>query len=360
MKNRFIIYLVIIFFDFSGFGQTTTVATGLNYPGYMNVEGEFIYFSQLRAGKISRINYTDPSPVVEDIITGLSNPTGFAFYGNMLYVLQHTDTIGSGGKISKVDLNMTNPIVIDVTPEVGNWYSDVVIKNDMLFVSNPASNTISKLDLTLQAPELTVIASNVWWPFGLAIRGNYLYIAASNGGVITGKISKINISHDNPQVLTVYSGSISPVHLAFNGGDLYFSDFDDNIIRKVHVHTDSPAITEIATNIPQLGGLAFVNGTDLFLAEIFDYKISKIVLGYLSEGEELSKNQIKIYPNPASEVIQISGFEDSKNYKIYDMAGKSVLSGEMPNDGKIEILSLTTGIYFLSVQNGSFTKFLKY
>lgn len=79
----------------------------------------------------------------------------------------------------------------------------------------------------------------------------------------------------------------------------------------------------------------------------------------LSMSEFEVKEKIKLFPNPSSEQIKISGLTKSENYFIYNIIGSEISKGKINNNGIIEIKSLNNGLYFLKIENGKTLKFLK-
>jgi len=68
-------------------------------------------------------------------------------------------------------------------------------------------------------------------------------------------------------------------------------------------------------------------------------------------------NSLKIYPNPSSDIIQISGVKETVNYKIFNILGNKVQEGILNQNIKIQ--DLTNGIYFLQLEDGTTKKFIK-
>jgi endonuclease I len=64
----------------------------------------------------------------------------------------------------------------------------------------------------------------------------------------------------------------------------------------------------------------------------------------------LNTDEIKIFPNPASEYIFISGIETPTRILIYTLSGQKVLQQELSTDGKIS-LNLPAGIYFVNMKS---------
>lgn len=75
--------------------------------------------------------------------------------------------------------------------------------------------------------------------------------------------------------------------------------------------------------------------------------------------DDFENNAIKIYPNPARDIISISGFEGYA--ELFDATGKKVLSHHYDN-APINISSLQQGIYLLRLDDGgkvTFSKIIK-
>ncbi|MDO5969196.1 T9SS type A sorting domain-containing protein, partial [Flavivirga aquimarina] len=100
-------------------------------------------------------------------------------------------------------------------------------------------------------------------------------------------------------------------------------------------------------------------GDDLYIAEISGNRISKLNLGTLSINENIEVSNIKLYPNPSPDFIQISGLPRTENYTIYNILGTKISSGIISNNEKIDIKKSPNGLYFLKFENGNTFKFIK-
>lgn len=77
-----------------------------------------------------------------------------------------------------------------------------------------------------------------------------------------------------------------------------------------------------------------------------DYTVN--VNSQLAVNETIKKNSsLKVYPNPVSDILNISSDSKVKLVKIYDASGKNVLETEKTN---INVSGLTSGTYIVSVQ----------
>jgi len=86
-------------------------------------------------------------------------------------------------------------------------------------------------------------------------------------------------------------------------------------------------------------------------------------LGVLSTSNSVSaiKDEVKIYPNPVSEEIFVSGKIDNiKNAQVLDYSGKVIYSESLPfkNKKNISVQSLPTGSYLLKLDNKTY-QFIK-
>ena len=82
----------------------------------------------------------------------------------------------------------------------------------------------------------------------------------------------------------------------------------------------------------------------------------------LSTSELNYKNVISIYPNPATEFINVTKVSDKATYLIYNISGRIVSKGNV-KDKKINVNSLEKGVYILSISENEKeilnTKFIK-
>lgn len=104
-----------------------------------------------------------------------------------------------------------------------------------------------------------------------------------------------------------------------------------------------------ATNAGASIGAAFACGTNFTHGEVEDYNV--MVSAALSTNEAVtSNNGIQIYPNPVSDILNVTKVSDKANYKIYSVAGQLVSRGII-NDGKINVTSLVKGAYVISIED---------
>lgn len=93
--------------------------------------------------------------------------------------------------------------------------------------------------------------------------------------------------------------------------------------------------------------------------EVEDYAV--IISANLATNEANTSKQLQVYPNPATDVINISNVAAKSNYSIHSVSGQLVGSG-IVNDGKVQVSKLVKGVYIITVESNndkSQTKFIK-
>jgi hypothetical protein len=78
--------------------------------------------------------------------------------------------------------------------------------------------------------------------------------------------------------------------------------------------------------------------------------------------DENIKSNLKVYPNPTFNVLNISGdiFLSNQPYKILDTLGKVILKGNLvQDDNTINVAKLSKGVYYLKVSGKRAISFIK-
>lgn len=92
------------------------------------------------------------------------------------------------------------------------------------------------------------------------------------------------------------------------------------------------------------------------------FKIDKVKIQNLENlaVTDLSKNEIKIYPNPVKDLLKIASKENIESVEIFDINGKQVLKTQFGTS--LDVKNLTSGLYIIKIktQNETLTeKFIK-
>ena len=76
--------------------------------------------------------------------------------------------------------------------------------------------------------------------------------------------------------------------------------------------------------------------------------------------EESELNTISVYPNPASDVLHIKGYQSASiDITIYDSMGRTILDKTILNNETLNVSELSNGIYTIKINNELTSKFVK-
>ena len=163
-----------------------------------------------------------------ELVINTSRPSTMLIDGNTMYFTQHLNNVG---KLSKIDITETNPSPIDI---------------------------LTSLDL----------------PYGLAMSGDYLFIALTGEG----KIIKINTTESNPTPETVVSGLSEPAGLIFHGNTLFFSQLDSGELSKIDINDPNAVVFNASALLMSMPSTLAIKDNYLYIGEIFSGKVSRIDL----------------------------------------------------------------------------------
>ena len=169
----------------------TDVVTGIQQPYGLALNGDDLYISTLQQ-KIIKIDITATSPTATDffIFTTDIYVTALAFKGNDLYMGLSTGN-GAGdfaGTVSKIDITETTPNLTEVVTELDSPNGLAFNGND-LYIAEYSANKISKIDITTGSTTPTDFVTGLFGPEVLALNGNDLSLAE----IPANKISKIAV-----------------------------------------------------------------------------------------------------------------------------------------------------------------------
>lgn len=82
---------------------------------------------------------------------------------------------------------------------------------------------------------------------------------------------------------------------------------------------------------------------------VVDNQVYNLLSNYFLGFQTQSQTNLSVYPNPTTNQISISGFENSAELKLIDMHGKVVLQDQVTANQQIGLSLFTRGIYILQL-----------
>jgi sugar lactone lactonase YvrE len=242
---------------------------------------------------------------------------------------------GDGGQATAAQLGYPNGLAFDAL--------------NNLYIVDQTNNRIRKVNT---AGIITTIAGN---GFGAPTSGGY----SGDGGAATA------------------AELWEPVDIVFDAlGNLYISDWDNNVIRQVNtsgvIHTvvgngqeaysgDGGLAINAALSFPD--GLYIDALDNLYIADWANDVIRKVTNATALGIEQIkeSNSQLLVYPNPASTILNVTfikNTESSNTIKLVNLIGQTVYSNIISKSDVIDISGFAKGIYMLVVidNNNTATK----
>jgi Secretion system C-terminal sorting domain len=186
----------------------------------------------------------------------------------------------------------------------------------------------------------------------------YVQFTSSSPGTTAG--GTLKIYNGNSVTTPIYTQAFSAITITNVGDPIRI-----NITGTVPVVLNNQYTFEFPVNnisvlvdfsLGYTGGSAWDGGVE---STFVDFLFAASIATTLSANRFDVVSGLKIYPNPSSDFIAISGLENVVRYTIFDILGKETLSGNIVNNEKINIQNLNLGMYFLRLENGATTKFIK-
>lgn len=202
------------------------VVSGLTGVGALLKVENTLYTSDGNEDLIINIDISQSSPDVNTVTYGADYARGLAIYNNYLYIAER-----DGARISKLDLSSDSPVLEPVITTISPY--SLQVHDGYLYYSQIGLNKISKIDLNVENPVAITVKTGFSKPNDIAIYGNDLYVAEQEAN----KISKIDLTANNPEIVDVLTNLGSPRALFVYDNQLYFSEVSNNSISKIDLTT---------------------------------------------------------------------------------------------------------------------------
>lgn len=163
----------------------------------------------------------------------------------------------------------------------------------------------------------------------------------------------------NLESLTFDNSSVPSLDL-HNNTNLTSLSFSDSGISNLDLRNGNNTNLDLFINYTNLDCISVddVNYAMNNWPDVFDTVVYSTDCSVLNIDDFQVKN-LKLYPNPSSNYLQISGLQQNVTYSIYNIHGKNISSGTLLPQEKISINTLDSGLYFLRIDSGNNFKFIK-
>ncbi|SMC84087.1 ELWxxDGT repeat protein [Moheibacter sediminis] len=361
------------------FGSNPSNFAILNNKIYFNANDGFDYENGQHGFELWVSDGTAAgTEIVADINTAeSSNPSGMVTFGDKIYF--SADNGINGIELWASDGTQAGTYMVKDIRTEGNGNSlpgHFIVFNDKLFFSAYTEQTGREMwvtDGTEQGTQFLKDANpgtsdGVIPQFRHFIYGEKLLLTL-NDGVHGPEIWSTDGTSEGTQLyLDIFPGAEgsmgatqAPIVFYEFDGMLYFRAFDD--FEEYFQLWQSDGTIEGTQKLmpnpenPFNGALAYSPfftslGNSLYFTAKYDengYELWKLTFEDMAVSD-FTQNQFSIYPNPVTDIINISGKSSISSVQIYDLAGK-ILSNQSFNsqEAKLNISSLPKGIYIIKL-----------
>ncbi|WP_299246464.1 immunoglobulin-like domain-containing protein [uncultured Aquimarina sp.] len=149
------------------------------------------------------------------------------------------------------------------------------------------------------------------------------------------------------------------IQVPFDTDDMYtLADFTVGVEVTDNCDTNRSVLTSTITQSPVAGTLLGA-GDHIITLTATDANSNEenvtfiITVSNVLSLEENEQDRFAIYPNPAKQQFQVSGFSGEAELSIYDVNGRSLLIEKVDSNRSISIHELPNGVYFVKIAIGT-------
>src|SRR3989338_5191527 len=298
-------------------GTATTLASGQSYPYGIAVDSTSVYWAEFSSGTVKKVSINGGTATT--LASGLSSPDNIAVDSSNVYWTEFTAT----GTVKKVSIS--GGTVTTLASGLNKPWDIAVDSANVYWTENNDSGTVKKVSIS--GGTATTLASGLNYPAGIAVDSTNIYwtIYSSTNGTINRIVkgetiavsdttalmggsmqgTSLNLTSTNAAV-TTFAGSAgssgstdatgssarfnSPHSITTDGTNLYVTDQDNHIVRKIVISTG--VVTTIAGSAGSSGSTdatgssarfytprgITTDGTNLYVVDSWNYTIRKIVI----------------------------------------------------------------------------------
>lgn len=197
----------------------------------------------------------------------------------------------------------------------------------------------------------SIYANNgeLYMPMGITVNGGHVFIAD------TGHQAIKRMTTAGSDITTIATGFSFPTGvLVDSSGKIYVADRGNNNNGKIVVLSNSGAVmATVTTGLLMPYSITFDANEDVLIADIGDGKIKKLNAVSLSVTEVSNESELRIYPNPTTNLVQISSTERVKSLALFDLSGKKIMERENA-ENEISLAGFSKGVYTMKIilENG--------
>ena len=223
--------------------NSSLITTGLVAPYALALSANSLFVADYGHQRVSEYDAFTGTLINASFISVIS-PKGLLVSGNSLFVASGTGSVGVYDATTGAAINANL-----ITSGLSDPWSMALLGNS-LYVSNrsPNNSAVGKYDASTGAVINATFITGIYTPFGLAVSGNNLFVAASNNAV--GKYDATTGAAINAGFVT---GLSNPTNLAVSGNNLFVAELDGSRVGEYDAATGAAINANFITGITPVG-----------------------------------------------------------------------------------------------------------
>jgi len=346
MRKKLLFFVTLLITGMSVIGQSVII-NGIKHTSVNTIDGE---------PQISTVKDNHPDKGMCDTVFSFSaptdNPLGIAWDGEYFW---HSNA--NNNNLYKLDTlgNLIDSIMLP--DHLGGLEFD---GTNLLGVNEQGSsyykiNTYDGTYTDYNLPTFSPWDPNLW---GITYGGGNIWVCEYNAGYDT--VSRLfMIDPVTNNVLDTVCVKSNILSIQWIGNLIYGINKGAQKVFKINP-SNGVLIDSSDWCIPQPFDLTIMNdylwnvsGAIMYGGNQKVYKLHSdfVIMTSINENENSKEVLLNIFPNPASNTININGFPNNTLAEVFDISGKLLLSQSI-NIHQIDISSLAKGLYFIKLSTG--------
>lgn len=279
-------------------------------------------------------------------------PIGFNFeyFGEALSTIYLSD-LGVGGLLADSPEDFGVISILEV------YGADIIDRGYDFNVDESPTGSLSSISYELEGSEGNRILKIEWNNVGFF--EDVLINGSSNTNATNFQLWLFEVDHS----FEIHFGpnTITDLDLAFDG------ETGTNISLVEAINLDNETLGENGAYVlfgsPTNPTFSNVSTIDGIIDSVMDgvipngtvYRFTPIPLSV----NEFEISELTLFPNPASNILNITGLKQKEAYRIYDYTGRFITKGTFDVDATLNTENLPSGLYLIQFKNSGALKFIK-
>ncbi|MFT6844986.1 MAG: hypothetical protein ACJAUV_001176 [Flavobacteriales bacterium] len=318
------------------------IASGLSHPEIVDILDDELYYISSEYG-LQKLNTLNIPSLREEVVPSVHE-------GNLVY--------SDFQRIYNTQVTIDTVITSVLLDQSSVRYP--VMHNGYLYYASNSEDIVYRIDTATNTPP-EMVTEKLPWNFYLnkiAFWGDQMYILGQNPSE---RIRKYELGNTFPLTGSIFTNAYpNPYGLISHNNYLYYAGDNEGVRQILRIKLNENEIIHETV----LDSIGFVITLGIEANQLY-FSVTGDGDGFIGRLnlpvgiQEISQEQLSLYPNPTNNKIKFPNNAFDKNFKLYDLSGKIILNGLVPQRLNIDITHIPTGTYLMKVDGFESTRLVK-